>query len=680
MSEIIDQAREVRAGEELDRDALQTYLFQELGSESKIVAIQQFPSGYSNLTYLIQLTDIEIVLRKPPIGANIKTAHDMSREVRVLRALAPSYSKVPKVLAFCEQEQVLGAPFYLMERLTGIILRNKLPQYLMDHPQKMNAVSLAVVDNLVELHQLPLDQALAALGKPEGYVQRQIEGWTKRYRACQSEEIKGMEMAMDALSDHQPAAQAAFIHNDYKYDNIMLDPQDWQLLAVLDWEMATVGHPLLDLGTSLGYWAESQDHPALKPFSLTWQPGNLNRQQVLDRYFDQTDQQREDILPYYVFGCFKIGVIVQQIYARYLKGITKDPRFAGLGHVVQACGQNIEGALKFNRISSFNKMKAIRINQIGGPEVLNYEEVSDPVCGTEEVLVSIKSISVNFSDVLIRRGEYPYMPAFPAILGSESAGEVLQVGSNVKDIKPGERVIVFGHPSYCTLAAVPASKVVPFPDNVSFDSAAALPIIYLTAYHMLHTVRRVKPGETVLIYAAAGGVGTATIQLGKIAQLKMIGLTSQDEKADIIKEMGIDHVINYRMEPVVERVKELTNGRGADLILDCIAGENFGDNFKMLNTLGQVIWFGIADGNPSTDLLRALGRDPSQSYGVSMFHLFSIMKNPRLMADSFSKLIEYLASGKIDPIIYRKIPLEEAHQAHQILEDHENTGKVILNP
>ncbi|MDH3711067.1 MAG: NADPH:quinone oxidoreductase family protein [Cyclobacteriaceae bacterium] len=325
-------------------------------------------------------------------------------------------------------------------------------------------------------------------------------------------------------------------------------------------------------------------------------------------------------------------------------------------------------------------MKAVRIHATGGLDVLKYEEVSDPVCRDNEVLVGIKSISINFSDVLIRRGEYPYMPDFPAILGSESSGEVQQVGSQVEHVKVGDRVIVFGHPSYCTLAAVPATKVVPFPDNVDFDAAAALPIIYLTAYHMLHTVRRVQPGETVLIYAAAGGVGTATIQLGRIAGLKMIGLTSQDEKAKLIKEMGIDHVINYRTEPVVERVREITAGKGADLILDCVAGENFGDNFRMLNTLGQVIWFGIADGNPTTDLLKAIGRDPSQSYGVSMFHLFSVMKNPQLSAESFATLIRYLAEGKIAPIIYRKVPLEHAHEAHKILEDHENTGKVILNP
>ncbi len=324
-------------------------------------------------------------------------------------------------------------------------------------------------------------------------------------------------------------------------------------------------------------------------------------------------------------------------------------------------------------------MQAIRINRTGGPEVMEYQELDDPVCGERQVLVAIKSISVNFSDVLVRRGEYPYMPQLPAILGSESAGEVVEVGDKVTAVKAGDQVIVFGHPSYCSLAAVPDDKIVPIPQNIDLDAAAALPIIYLTAYHMLHTVRRVNNGETVLVYAAAGGVGTAIIQLGKIAGLKMIGLTSQDQKADLIREMGIDHVINYKQEPVVERVNELTSGKGVDLILDSVAGPGFDLNFKMLNTLGQVIWFGIADGNPSTNLLRALGSDPSQSYSVSMFHLFSIMKNPALARESFATLIEYLDQGLISPIIHQTLPLSEAGAAHEILEQHENTGKVILN-
>ena len=312
--------------------------------------------------------------------------------------------------------------------------------------------------------------------------------------------------------------------------------------------------------------------------------------------------------------------------------------------------------------------------------MLKYENLPDPEYKSHEVLVKIESISVNFSDTLIRRGLYPYMPEFPAILGNEAAGRITALGADVKELNIGQKVIVFGYPSYATLTAVPATRVIPIPENIDLDEAAALPIIYQTAYHMLHTVRRVRPGETVLVYAAAGGVGTAVIQLGKMAGIKMIGLTSTDEKAENIIAQGIDHVINYKKENVVERVLELTDGKGVDLILDCVGGPDFGDNFKMMNTMGHLIWFGIAAGNPSTNLLAALGKEPAKSYAVSMFHLYAIINNPRLMTESFGILIGYLAEGKIKPVIYDRIPLEEAGRAHDILEKHENIGKVLLRP
>ena len=325
-------------------------------------------------------------------------------------------------------------------------------------------------------------------------------------------------------------------------------------------------------------------------------------------------------------------------------------------------------------------MKAIRIHETGGTEVLRYEEFPDPEYKSHEVLVKIESISVNFSDTLIRRGLYPYMPEFPAILGNEAAGIISAIGADVKGLSVGQKVIVFGYPSYATLSAVPASRVVPLPENIDLDEAAALPIIYQTAYHMLHTVKRIREGETVLIYAAAGGVGTAVIQLGKMAGIKMIGLTSTDEKAREITGQGIDHVINYKKENVVERVLELTDGKGVDLILDCVGGPDFGDNFKMMNTLGHLIWFGIAGGNPSLHLLSELSKEPAKSFAVSMFHLYSIINNPKLMAQSFKTLIGYLAEGKIKPIIHEKVGLEEAGKAHDILEKHENIGKVLLKP
>jgi NADPH2:quinone reductase len=325
-------------------------------------------------------------------------------------------------------------------------------------------------------------------------------------------------------------------------------------------------------------------------------------------------------------------------------------------------------------------MKTVRIHETGGTEVLKYEELADPEYNSHEVLVSIESISVNFSDTLIRRGLYPYMPDFPAILGNEAAGIITALGEDVKGLNIGQKVIVFGYPSYASLTAVPATRVIPIPESIDLDEAAALPIIYQTAYHMLHTVKRIKAGESVLIYAAAGGVGTAVLQLGKIAGIKMIGLTSTDEKAREITAQGIDYVINYKKENVVEKVLELTNGKGVDLILDCVGGPDFGENFKMMNTMGHLIWFGIAAGNPSTNLLAALGKEPAKSYAVSMFHLYAIINNPRLMAESFATLIGYLSEGNIKPVIHDRIPLAEAAKAHDILEKHENIGKVLLKP
>lgn len=312
--------------------------------------------------------------------------------------------------------------------------------------------------------------------------------------------------------------------------------------------------------------------------------------------------------------------------------------------------------------------------------MLKYEDLPDPEIKRHEVLVNIESISVNFSDTLIRRGLYPYMPELPAILGNEAAGIITAVGEDVDGLNIGQKVIIFGYPSYATLVSVPASRVIPLPDNIDLEEAAALPIIYQTAHHMLHTVKRIKAAETVLIYAAAGGVGTAVIQLGKLAGIKMIGLTSTDEKAREITTQGIDHVINYKKENVVERVLALTDGKGVDLILDCVGGPDFADNFKMMNTMGHLIWFGIAAGNPSVNLLSELGKEPAKSYAVSMFHLYAIINNPKLMAESFRTLIGYLTEGKIKPVIHDRIPLSDTARAHDILEKHENIGKVLLKP
>jgi NADPH:quinone reductase len=325
-------------------------------------------------------------------------------------------------------------------------------------------------------------------------------------------------------------------------------------------------------------------------------------------------------------------------------------------------------------------MKAIRLYETGGHDVLKYETLDDPKCSQEGVVVDVKSSSVNFSDSLIRRGLYPYMPDMPAILGNECAGIIKEVGSSVTHLKVGQKVIVFGIPSYCSAIAAPANRVIPLPDNIDLDEAAALPIIYHTAYHMMHTVKRIKEGETMLVYAVAGGVGTAAIQLAQLAGVKVIGLTSSEEKATFVKKMGIDHVINYKTENVVERVLELTDNKGVDLIMDSVGGEKFGDNFKMMNTFGHLIWFGIAGGQPTTNLLEAIGGSPAKCHAVSMFHLYGVINNPALFVPSMKVLIGLLAEGKIKPVIHERLDLAEAGKAHEILEKHENIGKVILNP
>jgi len=351
----IDEAVEIRKGEELDKQKLQEYLQHKLSGIKKEIQIKQFPRGFSNLTYLITVGEKEFVLRKPPFGAKIKTAHDMSREYKVLRLLEPVYAKIPKPILYCEEEKIIGAPFYLMERVKGIILRNKIPKGLELTPNHFKKIANQTIENLVELHNLELNKTkIITLGKPEGYVKRQVEGWTKRYYKAETDQIPAMNKAIEWMQSNMPTkATTSFIHNDYKYDNLVLDEHTLEIKAVLDWEMATVGDPLMDLGTSLSYWVEKGEKSGLEQFNLTWAEGNLTRQQIVEKYVELRNVEVENILFYYVFGCFKLGVIMQQIYARYKKGYTKDKRFAILIHLVKACAKNTENAIKYKRVNNF---------------------------------------------------------------------------------------------------------------------------------------------------------------------------------------------------------------------------------------------------------------------------------------------------------------------------------------
>ena len=355
-SDNIDKAIKAREGDAPDLDKLKNYLSALLPGFDGELTIEQFPGGYSNLTFLLKTSSGELVLRKPPRGAAIKSAHDMEREFNVLTALKPVYKPIPAPILFCNDESIIGSPFYIMERVSGIILRNKIPAGMELTPSMMRAISESAVDNLVALHSIDIESSgLIQLGKPEGYTTRQVEGWIKRYVAAETDNIEEMNKTAEWMQANIPGdGTPAFIHNDYKYDNLVLNPENLnQIIAVLDWEMATIGNPFMDLGTTLGYWAEAEDSNALKPFNLTWLPGNLTREEVVQRYAAIKKIAVPDMLFYYVFGSFKIGVIVQQIYARYKKGFTTDERFASLLQVVKACAANTQRAIQYKRISHF---------------------------------------------------------------------------------------------------------------------------------------------------------------------------------------------------------------------------------------------------------------------------------------------------------------------------------------
>ena len=353
----IDAARPVREGEELDLAALQDYLSASLDGYKGPVEVQQFPSGHSNLTYLLKEGERELVLRRPPFGGEkIKTAHDMGREFRILSGLCGHFPKAPRPLLNCTDESVLGASFYIMERVQGVILRNqKAAEKLAIPADTMEKTCTALVDGLAELHAVDVEAAgLASEGRPLGYVERQISGWTKRYFNAKTDEFSHVEEVAAWLNKHQPTEQgAALIHGDYKYDNLVLDPDDLsKVVAILDWEMATVGDPMMDLGTSLAYWIDPNDPDDLKmvPVGPTLMPGNLDRRQVMIRYAETSERSLGNPVFYYVYGLFKVAVIAQQIYRRFKDGLTADPRFAMMIFGVDLLGKQAARAIDKGRI------------------------------------------------------------------------------------------------------------------------------------------------------------------------------------------------------------------------------------------------------------------------------------------------------------------------------------------
>ncbi|MFO1095233.1 MAG: phosphotransferase family protein [Planctomycetaceae bacterium] len=356
MSADFNTTAAIRTGEELPLDRLAEYLQRELPQTGGAVSVEQFPSGHSNLTYLVRRGDREWVLRRPPFGNVVASAHDMGREFRMLSRLHAVYPPAPRPELYCDDDSILGVPFYLMERRHGVILRKSIPSGITIDADLARRMSAALVDNLVKLHQIDIHAAgLTDMGKPDGYVQRQVAGWAKRYNNAKTSDVPAMEQLAEWLAQNQPyESGVAVIHNDYKYDNVILDPADLtRIVAVLDWEMATIGDPLMDLGASLAYWVEPTDPAPLRQsaFGPTALPGSLTRKEVIARYQQQTGRAVSQPEFYYCFGLFKLAVIVQQIYARFVRGNTQDPRFAHLDQLVVLLSAQAEHTLTAGTLS-----------------------------------------------------------------------------------------------------------------------------------------------------------------------------------------------------------------------------------------------------------------------------------------------------------------------------------------
>lgn len=335
----------VRRGEELDVEALQTYLNAAIGSDASPLEIRQFPGGHSNLTYLVRYGSNEFVLRRPPVGPVAPTAHDMPREYKLLEAVHPLFPLAPKPILLCEDVDVIGVPFYLMERRRGVIVRSSVPPAIGVNSSARRAVSEAVVETLVKLHAVEIHESgIVQLGKPIGFVGRQVDGWAKRWERSKTGELPPMEEVIQWLRGELPLDDgegASIVHNDFKLDNVMLDEQEpTRVVAVLDWEMSTVGDPLIDVGLFLAYWTMKGTETNRSLRAITNGPGWLTRAEIIDLYEKATGRDLSRVVFYETFARFKVAVVIQQIYFRYVRGQTRDERFANLDVMVKQLAQD----------------------------------------------------------------------------------------------------------------------------------------------------------------------------------------------------------------------------------------------------------------------------------------------------------------------------------------------------
>jgi aminoglycoside phosphotransferase (APT) family kinase protein len=347
----VSDSTAVRPGEELDHAALDRYLRAHLPEfdPTATMSIEQFPGGHSNLTYLVRYGDQEFVLRRPPVGPVARTAHDMPREYKLLSVINPCFPLAPKPVLLCEDPAIIGVPFYLMERRRGFIVRQRVPGRIGEDLDLRRRLSETVVDTLVALHAVEIQSSgIVNIGKPEGFVTRQVRGWADRWQRSKTGDLAEMDQVIEWLVDRIPAEstpEATIVHNDFKLDNLMLDEDDpARAVAVLDWEMCTVGDPLVDVGLLLTYWTMrgakdnggggSKDaNSSLR--AVTNGPGWLTREEMIERYERMTGRELSRITFYETFARFKVAVVIQQIYFRYVQGQTRDERFRNLDGLVK---------------------------------------------------------------------------------------------------------------------------------------------------------------------------------------------------------------------------------------------------------------------------------------------------------------------------------------------------------
>jgi len=322
-------------GEALDLDRLEPYLRERLPETRGAFAVRQFGGGHANLTYLVRFGETEYVLRRPPHGPLPKGGHDMTREYRVLSQLWRAFPLAPRAFLLCTDLGVLGADFVVMERRRGIVIRRTLPQAIATDPAAARRLGENFIDALAALHRVDYEAAeIADLGHPQGYLERQLDGWVARWHAAETPNVPNATWLVEALRATRPqSGPPALVHNDFKLENTIVDQDDpTRVVAVLDWDMCTVGDPLADLGNVLSLWTDPGEPPGMGSSTMpTGTPGFPTRHDLVERYAAATGRDCSRSAWYHTFNVFRYAGISQQIYARYVRGQTQDARFKDFG-------------------------------------------------------------------------------------------------------------------------------------------------------------------------------------------------------------------------------------------------------------------------------------------------------------------------------------------------------------